>query len=440
MYILVHRPGHEVHMIAKPKLFYGWIVLAVALITMVLGYTVRNSFSVFYPAIVEEFGWGRGSTALMFSFTILVYGFVAPVAGGLVDRFGPRLVLPVGACIMGGGLALCSLARTQWHFYLLYGVIVAIGLSMAGWTPLSAMISNWFVRKRGLAFGIMSAGFGASMLSAPVAQLLIISLGWQIAYVIIGLISTAIIVPLCAYFVRRSPKEKGLLPDGMLKTSHESQTLDELVGPATLEGKWTSTTWTLTRALKTYRLWLLFFIAFCLLGLTEQAVIAHLVYFFRDAGYEPMQAATFFSVFGAMYIVGKLGSSLSDFWGREKVFLASCLISAGVIPLLFFLDDTSQLWVPLLFATCFGLGLGPTAPLFLSTVADLFQGRYFGSIQGFIMIGFSLGGAVSPWLAGFLYDKNGDYFATFLMLLGSLVASAVLMWVIAPRKIRPVIG
>ena len=173
----------------RPRIFYGWIILGVAFITIILGYTIRNTFSVFYPAVVDEFGWERGSTALMFSITILFYGLVAPAAGGMVDKFGPRLVLPVGACIMGGGLVLCSLATTQWHFYLYYGVIAAVGLSIAGWTPITTMISKWFVKKRGLIFGILAAAFGASLPSVYIAQFLISSFGWQIAYVIIGLVS-----------------------------------------------------------------------------------------------------------------------------------------------------------------------------------------------------------------------------------------------------------
>ena len=153
--------------------FYGWVILAVAFITMVLGYGIRNNFSVFYPTIVEEFGWSRGNTALMFSIAILVYGLVAPLAGSMVDRFGPRLVFPMGSFIVGGSIALCSLATAQWHFYLLYGVVAAIGLSIMGLTPLMAIVSKWFVKKRGLVFGILSAGFGLGLVSAPAVQFLI---------------------------------------------------------------------------------------------------------------------------------------------------------------------------------------------------------------------------------------------------------------------------
>jgi len=421
-------------------IFYGWVVLGAAFITLILGFAIRNTFSVFYPAIVEEFGWGRGNTALMFSIAILVYGLAAPVAGGLVDRFKPRLVLPVGACIMGGGIVLCSLATSQWQFYLLYGVVAAIGFSLVGWTPVTAIISNWFVKKRGLVFGILGAGFGGSLVAVSIAQFLISSFGWQTAYVIIGVLPIAVVVPLCSFLIYRSPGDKGLLPDGETQKSPEPQGLDEPETVAGLEGKWAGTSWTLPQALKTHQFWLLFLIAFFLLGLAEQIAIAHQVYFFRDIGYEPMMAASIFSVFGVAFILGNLCSFFSDRLGREKVFIPSCLLSAGAASLLFLMSDTSQPWMPFLFAVCFGLGLGAAAPVFYATVADLFYGRHFGSIQGTVVLGFSLGGAIAPWLAGFLHDKTGSYFVSFIILLASLLVSVVLMWLIAPRKLRSVPG
>lgn len=374
----------------------------------------------------------------MFSISIIVYGLVAPVAGHLVDRFGPKLVLPVGASIMGGGLALCSLANTQWQFYLLYGVIVATGLSLVGWTPLTTIVSNWFVGERGLTFGILAAGFGASLISAPIAQFLISSFSWQTAYVIIGLFAIVVIIPLCAIFMRGNRQEKQLLYDGAPQTSLEPQAPDEPQRITSLEAKWAGTTWTFSKALKTYHFWLLFLIGFCAMGVAEQIGIVHQVYFFRDVGYEPMVAAAIYSAFGVAYVMGTLCAFFSDRLGREKVFIPSCLLSAGATSLLFLIRDTSQPWMPFLFAVCFGLGLGALAPVFSATVADLFQGKYFGAIQGTITLGFSLGGAISPWLAGFLYDKTGSYFVAFLLVLGSLVASAVLMWLVAPHKVRPV--
>jgi len=422
----------------RDGIFYGWVILSVALITLLLGFGIRNAFSVFYPTIVAEFGWGRGNTALMFSITIIVYGLVAPFAGSLVDRFGPRLVLPVGAFIMGGGVALCGMATAQWHFFLCYGVMGAVGLSLVGWTTQATIVSNWFVKKRGLVFGILGAGFGGSLVFASVVQFLISTFGWQTAYVIIGVSSIAIIAPLSGLLMRRSPQDKGLLPDGLSPSSQESRYLNELGESVGMQGKWATTTWTLSRAMKTYHFWFLFSIAFFLMGVAETIAIAHQVFFFRDVGYGPMQAASIYSVFGVAFVFGNLCTLLSDRLGREKVFMASGLLSTVAVLLLFLIKDTSQPWMAFSFAVFCGLGIGTGGTVLHTTVADLFQGRYFGSIQGTIILGFALGGAIAPWLAGFLYDRTGSYFTTFLILLGSLLASMVLMWLVAPSKIRPV--
>ena len=104
------------------------------------------------------------------------------------------------------------------------------------------------------------------------------------------------------------------------------------------------------------------------------------------------------------------------------------------------MNKSCKPWMAFLFAVLFGLGVGVAGPVFFATVADLFQGRYFGSIQGTVVLGFSLGGALAPWLAGFIHDRAGSYFPTFLILLGSLLSSVFLMWLVSAHKIRPVPG
>jgi sugar phosphate permease len=434
-----HSENLENSLEKRDGIFYGWIVLSIAFITLVLGYAIRNTFSVFYPAIVKEFGWERGNTALMFSITFIVYGVVSPLAGSLVDRFGPRFILPIGACIMGVGIALCSMASTQWHFYLFYGVMVAVGLSLVGWTPLSVIISNWFIEKRGLAFGILAAGFGGSLVFALVAQFLISAFGWQTAYVIIGVSSIAIIVPLCSVLMYQHPQDKGLLPDGTPVSSQEPQDLNTLEVSDEPEEKW-ATSWTLYRAMKTYHFWFFFFISFCLFGLAETIVIAHQVFFFRDVGYTPMLAANIYSIFGISFVFGNLCSFISDRLGRAKVFIPSCLLCTLAVCILFLIKDTSHPWMAFLFAVLFGLGMGIAGPVLFAALADLFQGRYFGSILGTIVLGFALGGAVAPWLAGFIHDKTGGYFLTLLLLSGSLLISILLMWLVSANKLGSVPG
>jgi MFS family permease len=185
----------------------GWSVLVVAFLVMAFGFALRNSFSVFYPAIVEDYGWTRGNTAMMFSLSILVYGLFSPVAGSLVDRFKPQYLVAGGALALGGGFALCGLGTAEWQFYLLFGVLAAVGVSFVGVTVLGAVVTPWFPHHRGMVFGVLAAGFGVSLVSASVVQYLISTQGWRNAYFITGLSFAAVMTPLVLLFLRRVPRQ-----------------------------------------------------------------------------------------------------------------------------------------------------------------------------------------------------------------------------------------
>lgn len=420
----------------RPRLFYGWVIVGIALVMMAVGYALRNTFSVFYPVLVEEFGWDRGDTALMFSINVLVYGITAPVAGGLIDRFNPRLVFSVGVCLMGGAIALCSLATEQWHFYLLYGAVAACGLSMCGSTPLAALISRWFVRRRALAFGIFNIGFGISLLASPAAQSLITDLGRRQAYASIGFAAIAIVVPLVVLLMRRSPEEKGTAPDG----DTTGLGWQQAQAASVRETAWMRVDWTLRRALRTRQFWLLFLTALCLLGLAQQVVITHSVYLFRDSGFAPQLAANSFSFYGIGITIGYLFANLSDRVGRERVLVPGCLISAAGTSLLFLIQSPAHLWLAFVSMFFCGLGMGAAVTTFFATVADLFQGRNYGAIQGLMTFGFSIGGAFSPWFAGYLHDVTGNYTAAVAMVVTGITMAALLVFLSAPRTLRPVAG
>ena len=423
-------------MTRQPRLFYGWVIVGIALIMMAVGYALRNTFSVFYPVLVEEFGWDRGNTALMFSINVLVYGVTAPLAGGLIDRFSPRLVFPVGVLLMGGAIALCSLATQQWHFYLLYGAVAAFGLSVCGSTPLAAIVSRWFVRRRALAFGVFNMGFGISLLASPAAQSLITDLGRRQAYAAIGLAAIALVVPLVLLFMRRSPEEKHTWPDGVAvppPTPGASAT-------PWYETQWMRVDWTLRRALRTRQFWLLFLTSLCMLGLAQQVVITHSVYLFRDRGFEAQLAANSFSFYGLGITIGYLFANLSDSIGRERVLVPGALLAAAGTSLLFVIDSPDQRGLAFISMFLCGLGMGAAVTTFFATVADLFQGRNYGAIQGLMTFGFSLGGAFSPWFAGYLHDLTGSYTAAVAMVVAGLTVASFLVLLSAPRRLRPVAG
>jgi len=416
------------------RFFYGWVILAICFFTIVAGYVCRNTFSVFYPAIVDEFGWTRGNTALIYSINVLVYGLVAPFAGGLADRFRPRYVLATGAVITGVGMALCSVASTKPQFYVLYGVVAAIGLSIAGWVPVATLLTNWFVKRRALVFGVLGAGFGLSLIAAYTTQYIILSLGWRSAYLIIGLLVAVVIPPACVLFIRRTPADKGLFPDGMSAAEAEERPTFAVDGRPELSPP--AREWTLGQALRARQFWLLFLIWVCTMGLVEQTVISQQVYFYLDAGYSPLRAATYFGAFGISLAIGNLIGSLSDRLGRERFSLPSFALCLGFACLLFILHDTSKPWLPPLFAAGMGLSFGSLTCVLNATVADIFHGRHYGSIAGVIVLGFAIGGSISPWLSGYLYDISGSHTSTYLVVVAAIVASFLMYIRVSPPKLR----
>ncbi len=408
-----------------PRISYKWVVLAVGFTIMLLGYAIRNTFTVFYPVIVDDFGWARGNTAIMYSLTMLCYGVVAPVAGGLVDRFNPKLVLSIGGLVVGGGIALCGLATQTWHFYILYGVVVAIGLSLIGFTPLSAIITHWFAHRKGLVFGLLGAGFGVSLISAPVFQSLISQYGWRLSYGIVGAAGVLMIVPLCLAFIRRSPDQYAPPNTGPAGGDKPELTVQQ-GQPGT-----TAPDWTLRTAFRTRTFRILLVIAFCNMGLAQQITIAHQVYLLQDMGHGPMVAATIFSIYGASFTAGTLSSSLSDRIGRAQVFTPASLLAAAAV-LLLLVSQGAGMLLPVLFAIAAGYGLGISPPTLFAAVADCFHGSHYGAIQGTMILACSLGGALGPWLGGFLHDLTGSYQSTLIVVQVFLVTSAVLMWVLKP--------
>ena len=140
--------------------FYGWIIIAVTFVTMAIGVNARTAFSLFFPPIIDEFGWERGITAGAFSFGFVVSAVFSPLIGRLMDRLGPRSVMELGVALMAGGLLLAPLTTQPWHLYLTIGVLVGAGSICLGYSGQSLFLPNWFIRRRGLAIGLAFAGVG----------------------------------------------------------------------------------------------------------------------------------------------------------------------------------------------------------------------------------------------------------------------------------------
>jgi len=424
----------------KKSLYYGWVIVAIGFAAMAVAYGVRNSFCVFYVAILKEFGWSRASTAGIFSINVIVYGVSSPFAGFLVDRFGPRKILSIGVILLALGTALCSQVSALWHFYLLFGITIAIGTSLIGFPANAAVLSNWFIRRRGAAFGIFTAGFGVSFLIVPLVQYFIVAFGWRMAFVGLAVLTPVILLPLIILFSRHRPEDMGLLPDGTIPGSQDSQNETSSsrreIDMLEVDPQWVSTQWTLGKAIKTTQLWILFLISFCVFGISENLMVTHQVAFLVDVGYSGIFAASMVAFFGIICAVGSLGGLLSDIIGREKIFTLGCGVAILGTVVLFLTKSPSYPWMPYLYAGLFGFGMGINGPTLTAATADIFHGKHFGSINGFLLLGFGAGGIFGPWLGGYIFDRTHSYNHAFLVIILALIVASSLIWIVSPRKIR----
>ena len=416
--------------------FYGWIIIAVTFITMAIGVNARTAFSLFFPPIIDEFGWERGVTAGAFSFGFVVSAIVSPLIGRLMDRLGPRSVMELGVALMAGGLLLAPLTSQPWHLYLTIGVLVGAGSICLGYSGQSLFLPNWFIRRRGLAIGFAFAGVGiGSVTLLPWVQWMIDHSGWRIACTAIGLLVLVVLAPI-NLLLRKRPEDLGLRPDGDAAASAASVSpVSNIVDP-----DWAGVDWTLRRALRTARFW---WLAIGYAGglYIWYAVQVHQTKYLLDVGFSPNVAVW---ALGAVSLLGIPGQILlghiSDRVGREWIWSASCAGFAVCFAALIALARYPTLPLVYLMVVSQGaLGYGLTS-IMGAVVVEIFQGKHYGSIFGTIMVAALAGGAAGPLVTGLLHDLWGNYTLAFLIAIGVSALSALAIWLAAPGKVRAVAG
>ena len=416
--------------------YYGWVIVAVVFISMGIGVNARTAFSLLFPPILDEFRWDRGVTAGAFSFGFLVSAVMSPLLGRMMDRVGPRAVMELGVALMAAGLLLAPLTAEPWHLYATLGVLVGGGSVCLGYSGQSLFLPNWFVRRRGLATGIAFAGVGiGSIVLLPAAQLVIESAGWRTACWSMGLLVLIVLAP-TNLLLRKRPEDMGLQPDGdAAPIAAASVKATNIVDPA-----WAAVDWTLGRAVRTARFWWIAFGYFC--GLYAwYAVQVHQTKYLVEIGFSPIVAAWALGLVSLLGIPGQiLLGHVSDRIGREWVWTAGTVGFAICYVLLLLLQAfPSSVLLYLMVATQGALGYGLTS-VFAAIVADIFQGKHYGTIFGTLMLAAIGGGALGPWATGALFDAYGNYTLAFWIGVATSLLSVLAIWQAAPRKVRAVAG
>jgi MFS family permease len=382
----------------NPRFFYGYILVIAAAGIMTLSIGTSTSFGVFFKPVMTEFGWNRAMTSGAFSLSWILQGSVAILMGRMTDRLGPRIVMTLCGTLVSLGYLLMSRIDSIGQFYLFYGIV---GIGMGGFNvSLVSTVSRWFVKRRGMMTGIVLAGGGAgSLVTPPIANWLITLYDWRWSYAIMGIL-IFIIVLLGAQFLRRDPAQLGQLPYGYDKTGDVTSAsgTEALSSTKTIYGR---------------QFWMVFAMFFSL-GFCAYLSIVHIVPHATDMGIAPSEAATMLSTIGGMVITGRIVMGiLGDRIGNRHAFMLSFgLMSAG----LFLLLLVRERWMLYVFAGFIGFtwGAGSLGPPLL---AELFGLRSLGGNVGVMNLGYSVGAALGPFMAGHLFDATRSYQPAFLVTL-----------------------
>lgn len=419
----------------QPKFYYGWIIVGICFLNLAVAMGIWYSFSVFYLAVIKDFGWSRDSGASIFSIFIFCTAFSGPLSGRLLDRFGPRLVMPAGGALLAGALVLVSFSQSLWFFRVSYGILTGLGISLMGFTTNSALISRWFDRRRGTAVGIASAGIGIGMMALiPLAERWIVAFGWRGAYLCIAGLVAGLIIPLNLLLACSDPGSMGLEMEGGARRTN-SNNKPSRWRVEILDSDWASRAWTLAAAVRTKPFWLLM-LAYCCSGFTAQSTLMHAASAMVDSGMTMQLAAVYLGLVGIFNSSGKvIFGALSDRLGRETTYLITvCISTMGLLALIFI--DPQLIVLAFSFALLFGLGYGGGTTMMPASSGDLFMGGSFGVIFAMIFMGTGVGGSLGPYVCGLLRDATGNYFLTLSLCMATLWVSLFLLWKSGPGKVR----
>lgn len=389
-------------------IYYGWVIVAVMFVSLFVSLGFRFAFGTFYSAILDETGWLRAETAGVVSAAMIVYAATAALTGYLFDRFGARVVFPIGALCMGAGLMLCAASDTLASLTVAYGVLVGFSYAALGFIPHMAIVPRWFTGRRGLASAVSLSGVGLGSLAiAALSAELIVHIGWRETMWWFGVVSMVLLIPINIVFHRHSAEHVGLAPDG--PSARPAGPKMPFHAGATVRN-----------ALRTPAFWLLA-LAVTMTGICNMVVVVHQTRMLVDIGYSLPLASVIFGMLGVMRSVGGLiWGPLSDRIGRSTCVVIICGMGLVGLTLLWLTSlvpaESSALRMALLagYLLTFGLGYSAMSPVYASAVSDQFAGRNLGTILGLLDLGFGLGSALGPWLAGWMFDRYGSYDAVIL--------------------------
>jgi len=409
------------------KIYYGWYIVAASLFIIILDGLLLYSFGVFLPYINDEFGLSRAEGSSLFAFRslILAPGFI--IAGRLIDKYDPRIVIFCGGSIAALGMILSGFATNMWQLILFYSVFVGIGDTVLYITCV-AVISRWFTKKRALAIGIITTGVPLSgLITNPLTASLINNFGYR--YALFSLGGIMLVTLLAAFVLRGYPKDLGLKPYGE-ENNEDDVALTKGVNTNNYKKEWTA-----LEAISTPNYWIMY-VMYTLAFITFLIIVTQFYNFELDLNISAIAAAGPAAAIGLGSIIGRtiLTSLLAEVLEYRKVLFV-CLVAQGSSIILLLTFD--QIWAFYLFGVLFGFFYSAIVPIFPTLLAKFYGLKAMGAIYGIFGTSYSLAAIGAPILAGYVFDITGSYFYPFLFAIFCCYLAAIGAFLIKDPVYKP---
>jgi sugar phosphate permease len=378
--------------------FYGWVVVAVTAIVVLITAGVRSAPGAFLLTMTGEPGWSTASVSFAAAAGLIVFGFAGPLSGALMGRIGVKNVVLLSLAVTGVALLATSLVREIWQLTLLFGLLSGLGTGLVASVLGPTVATRWFIKDRGLVVGFFGASNSAGQLVFfPVLTALAVTVGWRVGAVVLGVIVLLLVIPVLIW-LRNDPAEVGArplgAPEGALAPARPPD-------PGVMR-----------RAIRTSDFWFLagtFFICGATSnGLVGQHFIPHAV----DHGFTAVAASGALAVMGVFNFIGTIASGwLTDRLDPRKLLLVYYGFRGVSLLFLPFVHDTMSIAA---FAILFGLDYIATVPPTVALVADRFGSHNVGIVYGWVFASHMVGAAIAAWAAGIVRESVGDYAVAFV--------------------------